>query len=431
MSNSPWIGRRSPFLSISLLSVLLFAGLAEAQTQSSSTLTCSPCSIDYGNVSVGGSEEVPVTLANTGTTAVTLRGKEKSAPWFFYIRGLSIPYTIPAGQSVTFNAIFAPTTDRASSGTFTFVTGGSNGTVVLSVKGTGIAAGTLTANPPSLGFGRVPVGTPKAQAVTITNSSSSPVTLNQISTGSSSGSSVFSPSGATTPLTLAAGQSFTFQVTFSPTATGDSYDNLVLLTASGAQFSIAENGFGLPAGVLTVSPTSVNFGNVTVGSSQSKTVTLTASSNPVVVSSDSLGSAEYSLKGLSLPLSLAAGQSVPVTVVFSPQSSGTANTNLAFSTGSGSSSSVLTSLTGTGVAPVTHTVALSWQPSVSQVTGYNVYRGSQSGGPYTRMNSSSDSSTNFDDSTVQSGNSYFYQVTSVDSSGVESVPSSPVEAVIP
>jgi fibronectin type 3 domain-containing protein len=74
---------------------------------------------------------------------------------------------------------------------------------------------------------------------------------------------------------------------------------------------------------------------------------------------------------------------------------------------------------------------LSWTASTSVVSGYNVYRSAVSGGPYTKVNSSLIVTTSYTDSTVQSGTTYFYVVTSVDASNVESAFSTQVSATIP
>jgi fibronectin type 3 domain-containing protein len=76
-------------------------------------------------------------------------------------------------------------------------------------------------------------------------------------------------------------------------------------------------------------------------------------------------------------------------------------------------------------------VALSWDPSTSTVVGYNIYRGTQSGGPYSLLNSSLLSSTSYTDSAVQSGTTYYYVSTAVDSSNVESSYSNEASAAIP
>jgi fibronectin type 3 domain-containing protein len=88
-------------------------------------------------------------------------------------------------------------------------------------------------------------------------------------------------------------------------------------------------------------------------------------------------------------------------------------------------------LTGTGVVPVQHSVALTWNGSTtSNVTGYNVYRSTVNGGAYARITSLG-GVLSYTDSTVQNGTTYYYVTTAVDSQGTESVFSNQVTAVIP
>jgi hypothetical protein len=68
-----------------------------------------------------------------------------------------------------------------------------------------------------------------------------------------------------------------------------------------------------------------------------------------------------------------------------------------------------------------HKVSLSWTASTStNVAGYNVYRGTTSGGPYTKLNSRPLSATAYTDFAVQPGGTYYYVTTSVNSAGNES-----------
>jgi fibronectin type 3 domain-containing protein len=83
------------------------------------------------------------------------------------------------------------------------------------------------------------------------------------------------------------------------------------------------------------------------------------------------------------------------------------------------------------VQPIQHTATLTWTASTSTVSGYNVYRGTQAGGPYTKLNGSLNADTSYVDSTVQSGTIYRYVVTAVNSSNTESTPSTEVSASIP
>jgi IPT/TIG domain len=78
-----------------------------------------------------------------------------------------------------------------------------------------------------------------------------------------------------------------------------------------------------------------------------------------------------------------------------------------------------------------HTVGLSWTGSSSTASGYNVYRSSTSGGPYTRLNSNLLSGTSFSDNNVQAGQTYFYVATAVNSSNVESAQSNRAQTVVP
>jgi fibronectin type 3 domain-containing protein len=90
------------------------------------------------------------------------------------------------------------------------------------------------------------------------------------------------------------------------------------------------------------------------------------------------------------------------------------------------------SLTGIGFSLSPHSVTLTWNASTSSgVVGYFVYRGTVTGGPYTKQNSSSDTILTYTDSTLGSGLTYFYVTTAVDGNSVESSFSPEVSAVIP
>ncbi|TAM83909.1 MAG: hypothetical protein EPN47_03610 [Acidobacteria bacterium] len=78
-----------------------------------------------------------------------------------------------------------------------------------------------------------------------------------------------------------------------------------------------------------------------------------------------------------------------------------------------------------------HTVGLSWSDSSPTASGYNVYRSSTSGGPYTRLNSNLLSGRSFSDNNVQAGHMYFYVTTAVNSSNTESAYSNQAQAAVP
>jgi hypothetical protein len=88
------------------------------------------------------------------------------------------------------------------------------------------------------------------------------------------------------------------------------------------------------------------------------------------------------------------------------------------------------SATATITVAAPHSVTLSWAPSTSTGVTYDVYRGTVSGGPYTLL-SSGLSATSYTDANVQSGSTYYYVTTAVDSSGIQSGYSNVAQAVIP
>jgi hypothetical protein len=79
-----------------------------------------------------------------------------------------------------------------------------------------------------------------------------------------------------------------------------------------------------------------------------------------------------------------------------------------------------------------HSVSLNWTASVSpSVKGYNVYRGTRAGGPYTKLTAAPVSQTSFVDITVLAGQTYYYVATAVDANKNESAYSKQALAVIP
>jgi hypothetical protein len=240
----------------------------------------------------------------------------------------------------------------------------------------------------------------------------------------------FTVTGVTLPVNLAAGQSVTLSVDFKPTSAGSESGNVsIVSTASNANVSVGLSGAGLASGQLAVSPGSMNFSGVTVGGSQNQTGTLTAGSSNITVSSASWNGTGFSLSGISFPVTIPAGQNVPFTVTFAPQTAGAVNGTVSFLSNASNSPTNAT-LAGTGVQATPHSVDLSWNPDTSTVQGYYVYRGAQAGGPYTRI-STLQPGASYVDASVLSGQTYHYVVTALGTNSQESTYSNEAVAVIP
>jgi hypothetical protein len=189
------------------------------------------------------------------------------------------------------------------------------------------------------------------------------------------------------------------------------------------------------SGPLAVSPVSVSFGTVAVGqaSSQSLTITNTSGQN-ITLTSVSTNGAGIGLSGMSTPLMLAPKQSSTFNAIFNPSSSG-AVSGAVYLTNDSATPSVAIPVTGTGAAASAtasnHQVAVEWSASSSQVIGYNSYRGTVTGGPYTKLSSAPTQGTSYIDQNVQPGGTYFYVVTSVGTDMTESGFSNEAEATVP
>jgi hypothetical protein len=394
--------------------------------QAVGTLGANPASVAFGSAQVGSNQAQTITLTNSGSSSATISQVSASGTGFS-LSGISTPLTLGAGSSTTFTATFNPSAAGAVTGSVAITSTASNPSLSVGMSGTGVTAATLAASPTSIGFGSVQVGNTQSQTERLTNSGGSTL---HIATATVTGTG-FSTTGLSVPTTLNPGQSLTFNVTFTPSGGGATNGSLTL-TADGSvpNLSVALSGTGATPGQLSVSPATANFGSVTVGATQNQSGSLTASGASVTVSSVSSSNPEFKLTGLSLPLTVAAGQSTPFTWTFAPQASGAASATVTF-TSNATNPPVTAALTGTGTAAPQHTVRLSWAASTSTVAGYNVYRGTQSGGPYAVLNSAADASTTYADSTVQAGQTYYYVVTAVDGSGNESVNSNQAQAVVP
>ena len=225
-------------------------------------------------------------------------------------------------------------------------------------------------------------------------------------------------SSYTTPATATgnSGEQFTVTVT---NGAGNITSNPATLTVNAATF------------ILNANQTTLSFSSVNIGSNSVLPVIFTNAGNSnVTISNVSVSGAGYTSGGVSSGQILTPGQTATLNVTFAPAGTGLIPGSVTVTSNATNSPASIT-LSGTGVQPVPHSVTLTWTASTSTVSGYNAYRSTVSGGPYTKLNSTPIAATTYVDSTVQAAQTYFYVVTSVDSSGVESADSTEVSATVP
>jgi hypothetical protein len=346
-------------------------------------------------VSVGQTASFSVTATGTGT--LTYQWKKNGAA----ITGAtSASYTTPA----------AIASDNGSS--FTVTVTGTSGSVTSS-------AATLTVNgPPAI----------TAQPTSKTVLAGQTATFSVTATGS--GTLTYQWNLNATPISGATSASYT-----TPATTTSNSGSQFTVTVSNAAGSVTSSGATLTVTASTMqfnpNTTALNFSSVNIGSNSSLSVIFTNGGNSsVTVSNVTISGAGYTASGVSSGQIVAAGATATLNVTFTPASAGSLPGSVTVTSNATNSPATIT-LTGTGVQPVSHSVTLTWTASTSTVSGYNVYRSTVTGGPYTKMTSSPTTATTYVDSAVSASTTYFYVVTSVDASGVESAYSAEVSAIVP
>ena len=414
---------------VAIASQLVFLLCLASSTAASSPLSVNPTSIQFGSVSVGGSAQHQITITNTNAFEVVLSSVVVSGR-YFYIGGISAPLSLRPKASATFVVTFAPQIAGTQNGLITISGRGLPAVTNISLSAAGIPGQVLVV-PSSASFGSVPVGSSNSQTFTITNHHAVTVTVSSDTIGGSG----FTVTNLAKGETIAPARSATFTVTFKPTASGTTTTSESISFSSpgssATTITIPLSGKGVASTtVLQASPSTLNFGNVNVGSSNSLQLKLTnAGNSKFTFTQSSLTGTGFSAAGQLTGLTLLPGQSEEVEIVFKPQAKGSAFGTMSISAGTTGAS---VSVSGSGIQGSAHSVNLSWTPSVSQnVTGYAVERGNSASGPFQQLNSVAIGATDYVDSTVTDGETYFYEIRSVASSGAESQPTSPVSVTIP
>jgi len=288
----------------------------------------------------------------------------------------------------------------------------------------------LVATPAAITFQNTTVGYTLSSTGSITSNCPTTVTVSSVRL-----SGPYTVSGFQTPFSLASGQKQNYTAVFAPTATGTANGNITFTSNASTtpNLSVSLTGTGVGStqvATLTTSATSLAFGNVAVNIAQSKTVTITNSgSSSITVSAVRVAGTGFSISPVTTPFILTANQTRQITVILTPTTSGSASGALTI-TSNASNPTLTIPLSGTGVSSTKRAVTLSWNPSSSPVSGYNIYRSTVSGGSYSKINSSTITTASYTDQTVVGGSTYYYTVTAV-SANMQSGYSNEVKVVVP
>ena len=324
-------------------------------------------------VSMTGSGQLPVSLSanlsfpavNVGSTSasqsMTLTNNQNTALSFTFatsgdfsaVGNGATPCngTLAAKSKCTFGVTFSPTINGQIKGALTITHNAAGSPSSGGLTGTGQNGPTapLTFTPVNLGYGNVVLNSAVSKTVTVKNSGSAAVTFTSI-TGS--GAFVATPSGmAPCTGTLSAGKSCTISVTFTPLVTGTLIGGVTVVDNSPSVSTEVIDASGTGVLAVTLSPVSLNFGTVAVGSTSAvQVVTVTNNQTTAIPINSVTASGDYiSTTGGGVPC----GANIPANgictlgVAFSPTVSGAINGSLTLSYAAGSSPQSV-SMTGTG-----------------------------------------------------------------------------------
>jgi Abnormal spindle-like microcephaly-assoc'd, ASPM-SPD-2-Hydin/CARDB len=393
-------------------------------------LTVTPTTIAFGSVAVGSEQTQTVHVENTGNETATI-SKLTISGTGVSVSGMTAPATLAAGQTANLTVTYKPVAAGTLTASLAIASNATDTNVVVGINATATSS-TLAATPSSVSFGNVAVGSDTTQTIRLQNIGTSQVTISAITASVSS----IAISGVTLPIKLASGTSATLTAAYKPTAAGSVTGKITVTSnAVGSPTIVDLSATAAAAAVqLTPSASSLSFGNVTVGSSGTSQLTVKSTGNTnVTISKVTVSGTGFVLGGSAASVILDPSQTESYTVNFDPKAAGAISGTLTI-TSNAANSPLNIALSGTGVktSASNHTVALTWErSSTSSVTGYFVYRGTKPSGPFSQLNSSPESSPTYSDSTVSSGQVYYYYVTAVDSSNIQSADSNEVSVTIP
>ena len=278
----------------------------------------------------GGPVNFPDTVVNqtstvletfTASAAVTVTGLNTSSA--LYTLGAptpALPAALVAGGKLTVPVTFTPVAEVLSAAALNVTNSG--GLLQVGLAGRGIAAGPVLAVVPlAVDFGTIAVGSQVSSNVTLRNLGGTAVVISSATGPGAPYSSTGLPAaGAQIPV----GGSLGVSITFGPTEVGE-FDDGLHLRSNGGDFDVPITAHAAAPGLLVVSPLTLDFGTVDVGSS--KTFSFTAANTggtDITILRSKPGTGGWFLRGAELyeGAPLAAGASVVIPIEFAPMGAG-------------------------------------------------------------------------------------------------------------
>jgi hypothetical protein len=350
-------------------------------------ITIAPSSLSFGN-QVAGTTSAPqtATYLNGTTVSVNVQGVSitgSNAADFTIIsdscQGTILSPTFGCNVSVAFAPAITDIGPLQANLVFTDNQTGSPRSIPMTGTATTPSPLVCLSTGTSINFSNQLIGTTStAQSVTITNCGSIPLTVSNV-TFSGTASNDFSVSQACTSVPIAAGDTCTLQVTFTPSRSGTRQATLVIShNAAGSPTTVTVHGVGVaPAPSICLSSSSINFGSLVVTSTstvQSLTIT-NCGTAPLVISGVTItagNAGDFII--VSDPCtrgSIPTGSTCVVGLEFAPSDGGARSATLSITSSNNVPAPQLVTLSGTGALSQPD-AAIGKTTKLKKMVGFNV-----------------------------------------------------------
>ncbi len=278
--------------------------------------------LSFPTTTIGKTSEKPLTL--TANEALTVTKLDSSSSQFqLGASAPALPAKLAAGQKISLPVTFAPTQSGLIGGTVTATTA-DNKEFQFALSGTGQAEqAELVLLPPVLSFEATAIDHERSESATISNGGAQPLTIEQVELPGPPFEAVGVPKAKTQ---IPPGKSLTIVVNFHPTEAGV-FDGAIGLKTSAGEGQIALSGTAGAPGTLQIASETTDFGAVLLGTTLTKSFTVTnvgGTAVPITKSKPPLGGEFTAASSLQEGTTIQAGESVTEQVTFAPTEVGLA-----------------------------------------------------------------------------------------------------------
>ncbi len=255
--------------------------------------TINPSQVNFGQVPILTTVMDTITLNNSGTSSLTIsKAQLTPASGVFAIVG-STPTQVSAGSTAQVIVSFHPDTAGNYSGSLTLTSNDVSVPIrIVTLTGAGIKS-TLSVTPTQINFGTIKIGHDSTISVDLHNIGQAGVTISTISVVGTN-ASAFSFGTFPTPVTIAAENSSSINVSFTPTAAQTYNDTIRLTLGDGSIINIAlqgtgENTAGVSQDNSGSAPFSLSLSPNPAGSSLTAHVTISQTDETLLEVFDAIG----------------------------------------------------------------------------------------------------------------------------------------------